>query len=752
MSIECEFLDYFSGKHVYCAIDDKKTNQIPTHYHEGYDLSRDQILAKLRERNIADYGIFFCVNEISRKQDPQRQRTSRMLKTIRAVWADDDIVRVEPRSDFAIPPNIVVETSQGKYHYYWLTTTQDLDQWGAVMNGIANTYDVDGNAKDLVRVLRVPGFSHHKHDAFPTKAWLGRKEQYSWADIVAAFPPDQNTKPRNLTNTAGTHGNARFESFAHARESILSGANFHGAIMWLLNHWVNCGIKKPDELMSMIIDLMHMSVVQDERWDARLNTEYLTNNINDAIRFVADNPLTEDVEVPELSSDQTQLNTGYPPGLMGVLCEEIYEMAPHPNEEVALMAGFALVAGIAGRTYNVLGTGLNLYVALLADSGVGKANLKNSLNTALMIDCALEGGVSFKGASRFTGPRALFDMLLAGLSRVCILEESGLMSESTAGDQKGLTRVMLDIYSSSGRGEFAGGENYSKQEQNVPVIPSPALTIAHVSTPLSYLRALKAKDATVSGDIARIWMMRSMRDKRPLNINRRQNFSPTVILKIKELVKKSMPQQNADSNEVIDVDTSFINVQRDSDRWTDLENQYKRSGDQLRRTLTSRAFIKIMKIAAISSIFNSRYEIGVDEYKWAEDAINGEISAIEEAVSFGSSDDMMAVVKGIIMPVVSKILHDKYDDSRKCPPKVLKGKGIFTSTNIAQCLRNNEVLKRMGDDPERPNPRSGIEKITSYMLRNGLLVLVPADKLASFGTRTRVAYKVTDDFILLMEN
>jgi hypothetical protein len=342
-------------------------------------------------------------------------------------------------------------------------------------------------------------------------------------------------------------------------------------------------------------------------------------------------------------------------------------------------------------------------------------------------------------------------MLISGLSRVCILEESGLMSESTAGDQKGLIRVMLDIYSSSGKGEFAGGEHYSKSEQNVPVIPSPALTIAHVSTPLSYLRALKAKDATVSGDIARIWMMRSLRDKRPLNIDRRDNFSTPIGSRIKELVKKCMSQQSEDGHEVIDVDTSFINIQRDSDKWTDLENKYKRSGDQLRRTLTSRAFIKILKIAALSSVFNDRHEIGVDEYKWANDAINGEIAAIEDAISFGSSDDMMSIIKSIIVPIISKILHNKYDDVRKCPPKALAGKGIFTSTNIAQCLRNNEVLKRMNDDPERPNPRSGIEKLIGYMMRNGLLVNVPADKLATFGTKVRVAYKVTDDFILLME-
>mgnify|MGYP000196977720 CR=1 FL=1 len=750
VSVEHDFLNYFGGNHVFCAIDDKRTNQVPTHYHEGYDLTRDQILTQLHSKNTENYGVFFTVNEIDRQLDPQRQRTTRMLSKIRAVWADDDIIRKEPRSDFPIPPNIVIETSEGRYHYYWLTTTDDISEWGGVMNHIANTYDTDGNAKDLVRVLRVPGFMHHKREATLSKAYLGSNTKYGWAEITKAFPPDQIAKIRNITNVAGTHGNARFGSFSEARLSITSGSNFHGAIMWLLNHWVNCGIKSSIELKEMIKDLMNTSVVQDERWDARMNDEYLTNNINDAINFVKDNPLISEITVPEIETNHSQLNTGYPPGLMGKLCGEIYEMAPHPNEEVALMAAFALVAGITGRTYNVLGTGLNLYVALLADSGVGKANLKNSINTALMLNCALEGGIAFKGPSRFTGPKALFDMLLSGLSRVCVLEESGLMSESSAGDQKGLIRVMLDIFTSSGKGEFAGGENYSKVEQNIPVIPSPALTIAHVSTPLSYLRALKAKDATVSGDIARIWMMRSMRDKQPLNIDRRDNFSPDVILRIKELVKKCIPQQNPKGHEVIDIDTSYINIQRDSDKWTNLENQYKRTDDHLRRTLTSRAFMKILKISALSSIFNNRFEIGIGEYKWAEDAINGEIATIEDAISYGASDDMLVVVKSIVIPVISKILNEKYKDSSKTPPKALRVRGMFTSNNFNQCLRNNEVLKRMNDDPERPNPRSGIEKILNYMVRSGFLFIVPSEKLALLGTKSRVGYKITDDLVTIM--
>ena len=58
----------------------------------------------------------------------------------------------------------------------------------------------------------------------------------------------------------------------------------------------------------------------------------------------------------------------------------------------------------------------------------------------------------------------------------------------------------------------------------------------------------------------------------------------------------------------------------------------------------------------------------------------------------------------------------------------------------------------MNDDPERPNPKSGIEKMIHYMARSGLIIILTEDQIKMMGSKAKIAYKVTDDFILLMEN
>ena len=70
----------------------------------------------------------------------------------------------------------------------------------------------------------------------------------------------------------------------------------------------------------------------------------------------------------------------FPPGVVGEIADYIYRSSVRPVPDVALAASIALCAGIVGRSYNVSGTGLNLYVILVAKSGVGKEGARTGIN------------------------------------------------------------------------------------------------------------------------------------------------------------------------------------------------------------------------------------------------------------------------------------------------------------------------------------------------------------------------------------
>jgi Primase C terminal 2 (PriCT-2)/RepB DNA-primase from phage plasmid len=138
-------------------------------------------------------GVFITINETDGKG-----RRSENVVRIRAVFQEDDDGFDGP---FPLAPSIVVETSPGHFHRYWLVDDdwradeQGRIDFAAVMERMVESYGSDKNAKDLCRVMRVPGFLHRKtetHHMVRMVEASGRR--YNRAEIIAAFPPVERAK------------------------------------------------------------------------------------------------------------------------------------------------------------------------------------------------------------------------------------------------------------------------------------------------------------------------------------------------------------------------------------------------------------------------------------------------------------------------------------------------------------------------------------------------------------------------------
>jgi hypothetical protein len=111
------------------------------------------------------------------------------------------------------------------------------------------------------------------------------------------------------------------------------------------------------------------------------------------------------------------------------------------------------------------------------------------------------------------------------------------------------------------------------------------------------------------------------------------------------------------------------------------------------------------------------------------------------------------LVETVAIPTISKIVNYKYSDTLKVPPTQLEGKGIFTRTNFLQATRKSTVLKRISDDTSnRSTPTGGAEKLLKYLINADLIHTVDPDRLRALGTKVKVAYRISDDLRLMMEN
>jgi hypothetical protein len=169
--------------------DDQRATQTKASHPRGldhrarkYDGPFDNLAGILAKANADRCGVFVVANAGGQKKDA--------ITRVRAVFADTDGADLDPIMMCQLEPHFIVESSPNKWHAYWLVDGLRLDQFEGVQRQIAHRFGTDPSVHDLPRVMRVPGFDHHK--AAPHRVRIIRESTglpYPADAILAEFPP-----------------------------------------------------------------------------------------------------------------------------------------------------------------------------------------------------------------------------------------------------------------------------------------------------------------------------------------------------------------------------------------------------------------------------------------------------------------------------------------------------------------------------------------------------------------------------------
>ena len=154
----------------------------------------------LKEANRLGRGVFMTVNET----DGAGVKAENITR-VRAVYADlDDGLP----SKWRLRPSFIVNTSPDKYQAYWLVENEmTRAQFASVMRGIGQRWPSAKDAKDIARVLRVPGFWHQKRRDRPHRVkfeWEpeGEPVRYSAGKLVKVFGVEEPERPKPSVSDA----------------------------------------------------------------------------------------------------------------------------------------------------------------------------------------------------------------------------------------------------------------------------------------------------------------------------------------------------------------------------------------------------------------------------------------------------------------------------------------------------------------------------------------------------------------------
>lgn len=702
-----EFLKYFPGNQILVSINEKQGGDVKHYY---------TIPENLNQINKIDYGIYFAVNNLDRSKDPSKQRTIKMFVNARAIWIDDDVIRPACREDFPVPPNLIVNTSPGKYHYYWLTTTSNLEEWQGVMETMVQQHGCDKSSKDAARILRIPGFYHNKKEPYLITHQVLSETPYSWEEILKHFPPSKKDVGKSIEYYKKLYGEG----------------HRHTPSRGLAMKFAENGVPR-----NIAVELIQTMCPEED-------TKHHEQSVSSAYDKVKEE---RTFDLPEKIYDQNKID--FPPGLIGQLSKEIYEKAYHPNVSVSIVTAFGLIAGIVGRKFNVSQGGLNLYITLLMETGQGKDVINKVIGNVLQ-EAVPSVSCDYIGGSSFTGSKALWKCLLKGMSRICVMTEAGILQEVKAGNQPSLLRAILNLYSSSGKHNYMQQEFFSHEEDGLPSLRSPALSIIAESTPKVFIDQMISNGGDINGSLARMWFVKLNEDKPFINRSMRKDFSSEIMNRIKDLCIFCHDAQNEKLEcEVVNVEMPDY-MYDISDDLTRIENEAGRSGNLFKKVMASRAFVKLIRISAIIEVFNNfekekrDYCISEETKDWVlKNIIEIELKGIEDMIGENDGNDTYSLIENVVTPTLRKMMAGELKD-KGSPNEAMRKNFCFTKSNFVQALRRNKTISRLNNS-KYAEIKTGLDKILDFMVKNNMIQKIERKNYVKFGcddNRIKDVYRI----------
>lgn len=427
-----------------------------------------------------------------------------------------------------------------------------------------------------------------------------------------------------------------------------------------------------------------------------------------------------------------------PPGLVGTIARFIFDAAPRPVYEVALVGAIGLMAGIVGRAFNVSGTGLNLYLNLLANTGAGKEAIDRGVSKLLTAASQRVLVASeVMGPGRISSGQALLKHL-GDRNQPCfvsIIGEVGLFMQRISAENaneadKALRAVLLDLYNKSGSGESIKPTIYSDKANNVKMVYSPAVTLIGESVPTEFYRGFDEQTVR-SGLLPRFLNVEYTGDRVHLN---EACFSvvpseglvrdlETIIL----LVNDQM--QHGYVTNVPFADEAAWSLARRMDHYaTDKMNANKGA---LVSDLWNRYHIKVLKVAALLSVGMNPYQPGItsEALIWASSLVMSDIVQVGRRYERGTigqnneASEQDEALRRAVREYFDKSAHD------------LRGYAVDEPMHTARVIPKRYLQTRcMALSCFKKDRRGGLNAfnaIVKQAVDNGLLTEVPRQQMQS---------------------
>lgn len=382
----------------------------------------------------------------------------------------------------------------------------------------------------------------------------------------------------------------------------------------------------------------------------------------------------------------------WPPGVVGELAQYIFEGAPRPVKEVAIVAALGFMAGVAGKAFCIPQSGLNLYLVLVAKSAIGKEAMHSGISniTGFIRDSTPEV-MSFVDFTDYASGPALSKAVATNASFVNVSGEWGRklrrlgQEDGRDGPMQQLRTVMTNLYQKSGPKSVVGGIGYSDKEKNIASVSGVAYTMIGETTPSTFYDAL-TETMMEDGFLSRFTIIEYDGDRPEDNVRGIVKPDPMLLEHLCDLVRRSASINS--SFQTVDVTKTVEAHMLLSDFNKECDNHINSSDDEGFRQMWNRAHLKAYRIAALLAVADNNVCPSIQEQhvEWALQVIRKDIGVMSRRIDSGDVGVGDAPRERKVLSIIEKFLKDGAAASYGVPAN-MKEKSVIPRKYLQICTQ-----------------------------------------------------------------
>lgn len=332
----------------------------------------------------------------------------------------------------------------------------------------------------------------------------------------------------------------------------------------------------------------------------------------------------------------------WPPGLVGGVAKYIYSISYRPIKVIAITAAIGLMGAMTGKCYNISQNGLNLYIMLIARSGVGKEGISFGIGKIIdqLTETVPEAGNFVVNAKLASGP-ALTKQLQSNPSFLQLGGEFGnsikrMGAGSRDAAMAGLKETMTENYQRSGKGQQVGGIKYSDSANDVGGFSGVAYSFIGECTPEKFRESL-TEEMMEDGFLSRFNIIEYDGERGGANERPPALMGPRLANKLGTLAHQC--DMRLKQNSVQDVERDAV-----AEAMLDKFNHQCDAGilesgtNESKRQVWNRAHLKVLRISALMAVADDYMAPTINEghVHWAIAIVMRDVTMMKEHVSNGN--------------------------------------------------------------------------------------------------------------------